>query len=220
MSQLLVTTFLSLDGVMQAPGAPDEDRSGGFDHGGWLVPFADEDMMRFVVDWIARADGFLLGRKTYEIFAAHWPRVTDPSDLVARALNTLPKYVASKTLDEVEWNNSTLIAGNVVEEITKLKRRPGKELQVHGSGGLAQTLIENDLVDEYRLWSFPVILGHGKRLFGAGTVPATLKLVDSKTTGAGVAIHTYRRAGEMQYGSVEATEWRDKFQRRSEREEV
>jgi dihydrofolate reductase len=184
------------------------------------VPFADEDMGRLVVDWIARADGFLLGRKTYQIFAAHWPRVTDPDDPVARALNTLPKYVASKTLDKVEWNNSTLIQGNVVEEITKLKRRPGKELQVHGSGGLAQTLILNDLVDEYRLWSFPVVLGRGKRLFGEGTVPTTLKLVDSRTTSTGVAIHTYRRAGEMQYGSVDATEWREKFQRSSEREEV
>jgi dihydrofolate reductase len=214
MSQVLLTTFLSLDGVMQAPGAPDEDRSGGFDQGGWLAPFADEDMMRFVVDWIGQADGFLLGRKTYEIFAAHWPRVTDPGDPVARALNTLPKYVVSKTLDRVDWNNSTLIRGDVVEEIRELKRRPGKELQVHGSGGLAQTLIQNDLVDEYRLWSFPVLLGRGKRLFAEGTVPATLKLVDSRTTSTGVAIHTYRRAGEMQYGSVEATEWREVFGRR------
>ena len=209
--KLLVTTFLSLDGVMQAPGGPDEDREGGFAHGGWLVPFADEDMGRFVVDWIAQADGFLLGRKTYEIFAEHWPRVTDPADPVARALNTLPKSVASKTLEKVEWNNSTLVRGNVVEEIAKLKRRPGRELQVHGSGGLAQTLIENDLVDEYRLWSFPVVLGRGKRLFAEGAVPATLELVDSRTTGAGVAIHTYRRAGEVRYGSVEATEWREKF---------
>jgi dihydrofolate reductase len=217
-SKLLVTTFLSLDGVMQAPGGPDEDRDGGFDQGGWLVPFADEDMMRFVVDWIAPADGFLLGRKTYEIFAAHWPRVTDPGDPVARALNTLPKYVVSKTLDRVEWNNSALIQGDVVEEIRKLKRRPGRELQVHGSGGLAQTLIENDLVDEYRLWFFPVVLGRGKRLFGAGAVPATLKLVDSRTTSTGVAIHTYARTGEMQYGSVEATEWREKFQRSSGKE--
>ena len=217
--KVLVTTFLSLDGVMQAPGGTDEDRSGGFDHGGWLVPFADEDMGRLVVDAIARADGFLLGRKTYEIFAEHWPRVTDPDDPVARALNTLPKYVASKTLNEVEWNNSTLIRGNVVEEIRALKRRPGGELQVHGSGGLAQTLIQNDLVDEYRLWSFPVILGRGKRLFAEGTVPATLKLVDSKTTSTGVAIHTYRRAGEMQYGTVEATEWREKFQKSEQREE-
>jgi dihydrofolate reductase len=215
MSKLVVTTFLSLDGVMQAPGGPDEDQSGGFDQGGWLVPFADEDMARYVVDWIARADSFLLGRKTYEIFAAHWPRATDPNDPVARALNTLPKYVASRTLDKVEWNNSTLIQGNVVEEVAKLRRRPGKELQVHGSGELAQTLIENDLVDEYRLWSFPVVLGSGKRLFGTGAVPTAFKLVDSKTTGAGVAIHSYQRAGEMQYGSVEATEWQEAFRRES-----
>ena len=211
MSKILVTTFLSLDGVMQAPGGPDEDRSGGFDQGGWLVQFGDENMMRLVVEWIARADGFLLGRKTYEIFAAYWPLVTDPSDPVARALNTLPKYVASRTLNEVEWNNSTLIQGNVVEEIEKLKRRPGREIQVHGSGGLARTLMENDLVDEYRLWSFPVILGRGKRLFGEGAVPATLELIDNQTTSTGVAIHTYRRAGEMRYGSVDATEWREKF---------
>ena len=211
MTKILVTTFLSLDGVMQAPGGPDEDPSGGFDQGGWLVPFADEDMGKLVVDWIGRADGFLLGRKTYEIFAAWWPRVTDPSDPVARALNALPKYVASTTLDKVEWNNSTLLRGDVVEEIRKLKNRQGREIQVHGSGGLAQTLIENDLVDEYRLWSFPVILGHGKRLFGKGTVPATVKLVDTKMTSTGVAIHTYRRAGKMQYGRVEAPEWREKF---------
>jgi dihydrofolate reductase len=215
MSKLIVTTFVSLDGVMQGPGGPDEDRSGGFDQGGWLVPFADEDMMRVVLDWIAQADGFLLGRKTYEIFAAHWPRVTDPSDAVARALNTLPKYVVSKSLDKVEWNNSTLIQENVVDEITKLKRRPGRELQVHGSGELTQSLIESDLVDEYRLWFFPVVLGNGKRLFGAGSVPTTLRLVDSKTTSAGVAIHSYQRAGTMQYGSVEATEWREAFQRPS-----
>src|SRR5437763_1275117 len=214
--KLLVTTFLSLDGVMQAPGGPDEDPDGGFEHGGWLAPFADEGMMRFVVEWIGRADGFLLGRKTYEIFAAHWPGMTDPADLVARALNTLPKYVASRTLNEVTWNNSTLIRGDVLEEIRKLKDRPGRELQVHGSAGLAQTLIENDLVDEYRLWSFPVVLGRGKRLFGAGTVPAvTFRLVDSRTTSTGVAIHTYDRAGEVQHGSVEATEWREKFQHKS-----
>jgi dihydrofolate reductase len=213
MSKLVVTTFLSLDGVMQAPGGPDEDRNGGFDQGGWLVPFADEDMMGIVVEWIARADGFLLGRGTYEIFAAHWPRVTDPTDPVARALNTLPKYVASRTLNKVEWKNSSLIRGDVVEEVTKLKGRPGKEIQVHGSPGLAQTLIENDLIDEYRLWSFPVVLGSGKRLFGEGAVPTTLKLVDTKTTSAGVAIHTFQRAGTMRYGSVEAPEWREAFQR-------
>ena len=213
MTEILVTTFLSLDGVMQAPGGPDEDRSGGFDHGGWLVPFADEDMMRFVIEWIERADGFLLGRKTYEIFAEHWPRATDPDDAIARALNTLPKYVASKTLDRVEWNNSTLLRGDVVEEIRKLKRGPGREIQVHGSGGLAQTLIENDLVDVYRLWTFPVTLGSGKRLFREGTVPATLELVDSRKTGAGATINTYRRAGEVRHGTVEATTWRESFRK-------
>ena len=220
MSEILVTTFLSLDGVMQAPGGPDEDTSGGFDQGGWLVPFADEDMGRFVVEWIGRADGFLLGRKTYEIFAAHWPLATDPDDPVARALNTLPKYVASRTLERVEWNNSTLLRGDVVEEVRKLKNRPGREIQVHGSGGLAQTLIQNDLVDEYRLWSFPVILGRGRRLFGDGAVPATLALVDSRRTSTGVAIHTYRRAGEMRYGTVEAAEWREKFGQSSESEKA
>jgi dihydrofolate reductase len=213
MSRLIVTTFLSLDGVMQAPGGPDEDRSGGFDHGGWLVPFADEDMMRIVVEWIARADGFLLGRKTWELFAAHWPRVTDPADPVARALNTLPKYVVSTTLTSADWHGSTLIRGDVVDQVTRLKQRPGRELQVHGSGGLAQTLLRNDLVDEYRLWYFPVVLGQGKRLFGDGAVPTTLRLVDARTTRAGVAIQSYQRAGAMKYGSVEATEWRETFQR-------
>jgi dihydrofolate reductase len=137
MSKILVTTFLSLDGVMQAPGGPDEDRSGGFDHGGWLVQFGDENLMRLVVEWIGRADGFLLGRKTYEIFAEYWPRVTDPGDPVARALNTLPKYVASRTLDEVEWNNSTLIRGNFVEEIEKRRRVPAVVFPGHSRSGEA-----------------------------------------------------------------------------------
>jgi dihydrofolate reductase len=201
MRKLVVTTFLSLDGVMQAPGAPEEDRSGGFEHGGWLVPYADEDLGRIVTAWIEEADGFLLGRKTYDIFAAHWPRITDPADPVARALNSRPKYVASRTLDKAEWNNSTVIKRNVAEEVAKLKRQSGKELQVHGSGDLAQTLIKNDLIDEYRLWFFPVVLGTGKRLLGAGSVPAALKLLDTKTTSTGVLVNTYERAGKPRYGS-------------------
>jgi len=202
-SKLVVATFLTLDGVMQAPGAPEEDRSGGFVHGGWLVPYADEDMGRLVVSGITAADGFLLGRKTYEIFAAHWPRVTDPHDPVAAALNGRPKYVASKTLTKlkVEWNDSTLIKGDVVEEVARLKRQPGKEIQVHGSGGLAQTLIKNDLVDEYRLWVFPVVLGSGKRLFGSGTVPAAMKLVETSRTSRGTVFQRYERAGKPTYGS-------------------
>jgi dihydrofolate reductase len=150
----------------------------------------------------------LLGRKTYEIFAAFWPHVTDENDPVATKLNSLPKYVASKTLDTVEWNNSTLIKGDVAEEVAKLKRKPGQELQVHGSGELAQTLMRHDLVDEYRLWIYPVVLGSGRRLFGGESLPAALKLVDTKTTGTGVVIHVYQPAGKPVFGSFALEEGR------------
>jgi dihydrofolate reductase len=199
--KLTMTTFLSLDGVMQGPGGPEEDRSNGFDQGGWLVPYADQDMGTLVNDWFAAADAFLLGRKTYEIFAAYWPNVTDENDVVATKLNRLPKYVVSNTLDTVEWNNSTLIRGDAAQEITKLKQRPGRELQVHGSGHLAQTLMAHDLIDEYRLWIYPVVLGDGMRLFRDGS-PAALRLVDTKTTSTGVVIHVYEPAGKPTYGSI------------------
>ena len=205
--RLIVTTFLSLDGVMQAPGGPEEDRSHGFGHGGWLVPYADQDMGRIIVDWFASADSFLLGRKTYEIFAAHWPHVTAENDPVATKLNSLPKYVASRSLDRVEWNNSTLIKGDVAEEVAKLKRRPGKELQVHGSGELAQTLMQHDLVDEYRLWFYPVVLGGGKRLFRDGGIAKALRLVDTKTTSTGVVVNSYQPAGKVKHGSFEVDQY-------------
>jgi dihydrofolate reductase len=205
--KLIITTFLTVDGVMQAPGAPDEDRSGGFAHGGWMVPYADEDLGRIVTAWIEQAGAFLLGRGTYEIFAAHWPRVTDPQDTIARALNTLPKYVASTTLKSAEWHNTTVLRGDVVEAVRALKREEGTgELQVHGSPGLAQTLIANDLVDEYRLWVHPVVLGSGKRLFGTGAVPAALKLTATQTTSTGVVVHTYERAGALRYGAFSVDE--------------
>jgi dihydrofolate reductase len=203
--KLTVTTFLSLDGVMQAPGGPEEDPSGGFDLGGWLVPFADEDMGRCVVEWFETADAFLLGRRTYEIFASHWPRVTDENDPVATSLNRLPKYVTTRTLDKADWEGTTLLkgeaAGGVVEEIRELKSRPGRDLQVHGSANLIQTLIAHDLVDEYRLFVFPVVLGKGKRLFEPGSAPAATRHVDTRTTAAGVTVHTYQRAGDLAFGS-------------------
>jgi dihydrofolate reductase len=209
--EVTLTTFLSLDGIMQAPGGPDEDRSGDFDQGGWLVPYADEDMERLVADWFAAADAFLLGRKTYEIFASYWPQVTDENDPVATKLNSLPKYVVSKTLDEVEWNNSTLIKGDVADAVANLKRRDGQELQVHGSGDLAQTLMQHDLIDEYRLWIYPVVLGGGKRLFAEGSLPSALRLVDTKTTSTGVAIHVYRPAGRPVYGTFAPEEEKEVF---------
>jgi dihydrofolate reductase len=200
MSKLTMTTFLTLDGVMQAPGAPQEDPSGSFVHGGWLVPYADAGMGEFMVDVFSRVDAFLLGRKTYEIFASHWPRVTDPADPIAGALNRLPKHVASRTLSEVGWNGSSLLR-DVPGEVPRIKARYERELQVHGSAGLAQTLLEHDLVDELHLLVFPVVLGSGKRLFGSGAVPAAFELVGSQTTGTGVVISSYRCAGKPRYGS-------------------
>jgi dihydrofolate reductase len=199
--RLTMSTFLTLDGVMQAPGGPDEDRSGGFEHGGWLAPFADEDMGRAVEGWFGYADAFLLGRRTYDIFAAYWPHASDPDDPIANPLNVLPKYVVSTTLRSADWHKSTVISDNVVEEITKLKEQPGNELQVHGSGDLAQTLMAHDLIDEYRLFVYPVVLNTGKRLF-RDTHPASLRLVQTQTTSTGVVISAYQPAGRPTYGTI------------------
>jgi dihydrofolate reductase len=200
---LSVTSFVSLDGVMQAPGGPSEDPSGGFDQGGWLVPYFDADLGSFIGGVFERADAFLLGRRTYEIFAGHWPRVTDPNNLIASKLNALPKHVVSSTLSHVEWNNSSLVGKNVVDEIRALGERYPRELQVHGSSGLLQTLLQHRLIDELHLLVFPVVLGKGKRLFGPGAVPAAMSLVACKTSSTGTIICTYRPAGEPKYGSFE-----------------
>jgi dihydrofolate reductase len=200
MAELTLTAFLTLDGVMQAPGGPGEDTSGNFRYGGWLVPHADADMGTTMVGIFSRADAFLLGRTTYDIFAAHWPRVTSPDDPIAQKLNSLPKYVASRTRTNFSWSESSRVS-DVAEEIPELKKRFPREIQVHGSCGLAQTLVQQDLVDEYRLLIFPVILGIGKRLFGPGTVPATLRLVSSSTTSKGTIVSVYRRAGKLETGS-------------------
>ena len=203
MRRVVLGTFLTLDGVMQAPGGPDEDRDGGFQHGGWLVPFFDEKMRSILTKWVRRAGAFLLGRRTYEIFAASWPKSIDSADEIAVTLNTRPKFVASRTLDRLEWNNSTLLGGDVAAEVAKLKAQEGGEIQVHGSAGLIQPLLRHDLVDALRLWQFPVMLGTGKRLFGEGTIPRSFRLVDSQLSTTGAALHVYDRAGGPRYGEVE-----------------
>ena len=200
MAKLVVTTFVTLDGVMQAPGGPDEDRSGGFEHGGWLVPYFDEATGAFMTEVFERPGAFLLGRRTYDIFTGHWPHVTDESDPIASKLNSLPKYVASRSMESAEWQNSTVIR-DVPAEVAELKKRPGGELQVHGSGDLIQTLIEHDLIDTYNVLAFPVVLGTGKRLFPEGVTPGALRLTGSRTTGTGVVISSYERAGKPEYGA-------------------
>ncbi len=208
MRQIVVSTFVTLDGVMQAPGGPEEDPSGGFAHGGWSVGYWDDVMGQAMGESMGQPFDLLLGRKTYEIFAAYWPHAK-PED-GADVLNNATKYVVSSTLDKAEWQNSHLIrpggpgerdVPDVPEQIRRLKEQDGPEIQVHGSSHLIQTLLEHDLVDRYFLRIYPVVLGTGKRLFGSGTVPAGLRLVDSKTATTGVIIATYERAGEIRYGS-------------------
>ncbi len=203
MRKLVVGTFLTLDGVMQAPGGPEEDRDGGFEHGGWSVKYWDEMMGQLIVEQVLQADVLLLGRRTYEIFAAHWPRVTDKDDPVASKLNSVRKYVASRTLDKAEWNNSSLISSDVPAGVARLKEHASGEIQVPGSSKLIQTLLKHDFVDEFRLWIFPVMVGPGKRLFGDGATPGALRLLDTKVSSTGVLIHRYERAGKLEYGSFE-----------------
>lgn len=204
MPKIIVNAFLTLDGVMQAPGGPGEDPEGGFLHGGWQAPYADEALGRRVIEGIADADGFLLGRKTYDIFANYWPKVTDPDNPIATALNSRPKYVVSRSLERVTWNNSGLINGDVVAELRALRQQPGRTLQTWGSTELLQTLLQCDLIDEYRLFIFPVVLGSGKRLFGSGTVPAALKPVESVTGGKGGTYHRFEHGGKPEYGQMGA----------------
>ena len=201
MRPLTVTTFLTIDGVAQAPGGPQEDPSGGFSHGGWLVPFADEAMGEQMDAWFAPAEDFLLGRATYEIFAGHWPHVDATGDPVAQALQTKTKHVASRTLTSLEWSTARLLGDDVPAAVRELKAADGGELQVHGSIGLVQTLLAEDLVDELRTIVFPVVLGTGKRLFEGGAAPRTWELVSSVTTSTGAVMTAHRRAGEVTTGA-------------------
>lgn len=198
--RLTLHMFLTLDGVAQAPGGPGEDDDGGFEHGGWSFPYGDADFAETMAGWFANAGAFLLGRRTYAIFASHWPAVTDPANPIASKLNALPKYVATSTLQSADWANTTLLR-DVPSEVAKLKEEPGGELQVHGSTNLAQALIEHDLVDEYRLLTFPVHVGRGKKLFGDDTRSGALELVSTATTSTGVVVAVYTPAGPVRHGS-------------------
>jgi dihydrofolate reductase len=201
MPKIIVNAFLTLDGVMQAPGGPDEDPEGGFAYGGWQAPYKDDVLGRLVTQGFADADSFLLGRKTYDIFANYWPKVTDPNNSIATALNSRPKYVVSRSLEHIAWNNSSVVKGDAAGELRKLREQPGRTLQTWGSTELLQTLQKYDLIDEYRLFIFPVVLGCGKRLFASGTVPVALKQVESVTSKGGT-YHRFERSGKPQYGQM------------------
>jgi dihydrofolate reductase len=200
MRKLIVQTFLTLDGVMQAPGGPEEDDDGGFTQGGWSVTYWDDQMGQVMEEATSKPFAMVLGRKTYDIMAAYWP--TAPEETGGKVFNDATKYVASRSRPDLErWSNSVLISGDAADGLATLKKEDGPELQVHGSANLIQSLLRNNIVDEYRLWVFPVVIGSGKRLFADGTIPSGLKLVDSKVSTTGVVIGTYEPAGEIPIGS-------------------
>jgi dihydrofolate reductase len=195
MRTLIVNEWMTLDGVVQAPGQPDEDRSGGFAHGGWHMPYFDDLSRAWVVEGYAEAGGFLFGRRTYELLASYWPQASEEEQVIAEPLNTLPKYVASTTLTEpLEWEHATLLKGDVAEAVAALKQEDGKTLNVIGSTQLVHTLIEHDLVDQYRVMMDPLVVGGGKRLFPDDGVARPLRLVESQVTSTGAIIATYAPA--------------------------
>jgi len=198
MRKLIVLTFMTLDGVMQAPGGPEEDTSGGFKFGGWSVGYFDDVVGQAMAEQMGHPFDLLLGRRTFDIFATFWPKVTDET---GRGINSATKYVVSHRPVNLDWKTTVLITGDVVDKIKKLKAEDGPELQVHGSGDLIQTLLKNDLVDELWLKTFPVVLGTGKRLFARGTIPGGFTLLRSTISPSGVVIGTYARAGEVKVGS-------------------
>ena len=201
--KLTTLTMVTIDGVMQGLGGPDEDRSGGFERGGWVTPYADDEGMSFISEFYARADAFLLGRRTYEIFAASWGTWPDPGDSpIWTALNTRPKYVASTTLTDPRWANTTVLSGEVTAAVEELKAKPGGELQVHGSGALIRSLLHDDLVDEMTLLTIPVIVGQGTRLFPDTGPDIALELLESRTTSIGVTIQVYRPSGRPRYATA------------------
>ncbi len=200
MRQLIVQSFVTLDGVMQAPGGPGEDDDGGFAHGGWSVNYWDDQMGEVMGEATSRPFAMVLGRRTYDIMAAHWPHASEEEG--GKVFNDATKYVASRSRPNLEeWSNSVLIEGDAADGLAALKQEDGPELQVHGSANLIQTLLRHNLVDQFRLWIFPVVVGPGKRLFGDGTNPAGLRLVDSKLSSTGVVMGTWEPAGELATGT-------------------
>jgi dihydrofolate reductase len=200
MRTLVVSNFLSVDGVMQGPGGPEEDRSGGFEHGGWMVNYWDDEMRALLGGWNQEAESLLLGRKTYEIFAAHWP-YTPKDDPLAAKLNAMPKYVASRTLKKLDWNNSTLLGEPVAQNLARLKGEGNGVMLTLGSGELIRSLLPHELIDELRLWIFPLLLGEGKRLFAGDAAPGGLTLAQAKSFSTGVVLQRYQRAGKPSFGS-------------------
>ena len=199
MRKLLAITQLTLDGIMQAPGGPEEDPRNGFTHGGWAMTFIDEAAGQVIDEIISGEFEMLLGRRTYDIFAGYWPKHDD--NPIGKAFNKATKYVVTHLPDRLEWKNSQRISGDIVDEIRRLKASDGPELHVWGSGQLLQTLIGADLIDEYQFWIFPVVIGEGKRLFGNGVPPRSLALVKTKSTPAGVLVNIYRPAGPLRVQS-------------------
>jgi dihydrofolate reductase len=199
MGKIVAAEFITLDGVYQAPGGPDEDRDGGFSNGGWVVPFLSDQFGQYVLETVLGADSFLFGRKTYDIFAASWP-LTPEDDPIGAKFNGSPKYVASHTLASSDWAGTVILSGDIAAEVAKLKAETPGEIQIAGSGTLIQTLLEHDLIDEFNLIVFPAVIGAGKRLFGDGTLPRTLKLVRSQVFDTGVIASVYERAGALDTG--------------------
>jgi dihydrofolate reductase len=202
--RLILMEFLSLDGVAQGPGSPDEDTSDGFTRGGWLVPHLDDEFMQLVANWLGEADALMFGRRTYDNFSRDWPNITDPDDPFTDKMNGLPKYVASHSLKTADWNPTTILSGDVPAQVAELKRQPGREIQIHGSARLAQSLLAAGLIDELRLLIAPVVVGSGRRLFPEGGASAGLRLLRNETTSGGVAVHVYESTGLPKYGTYEA----------------
>ncbi|EMR00169.1 dihydrofolate reductase family protein [Paeniglutamicibacter gangotriensis] len=199
--KLTLTEFVSLDGVSQGPGSPEEDTTGGFTLGGWFVPHMDQDFIDLAAEWLGRADGLLLGRRTYEAFARDWPQITDADDPFTVRMNALPKYVATNSLEQGSWNPTTVLSGDIAAQVQELKKQPGRELQIHGSARLAGSLLAAGLIDELRLVVAPVVLGRGRRLFPDGGAPAGLRLMETKTTPGGLTILLFAYTGNPDYST-------------------